>query len=404
MLKKIIKNLEAGNYRIEYREKCECKFDWRLENGELVGEAISTDGGCWFDNALIMDDLAGQCDDDVNVGSDGVIVTYDAYFGFTVQTICLNHVVQEIFKFIIDDGETHTKLTAGIKSPDANNDLHDRRERESLAKWLSDNKHLKTYVYYPRDFANEYVCGLLVLPSYYRKKDLLWVPVHWYSKSAEEWAEMFLQKDTDGTQYDIGFELINELYEIDYCWYDRHADATVSHDTERYFFVDLQAAEADLKARSPEGVNCYDLNKLTIDYSDGEIMEIDYIATNWGPEAAKEARENGNRFAPDPEPEKEPEPEITPEMVFERYSKEYGLYNWQGIELTLIQDPYLSEDVFGDPCYYADAIDRQGNGWGIKWEILPEIDINDTDAGDHCDWENPTYAKMDEEEFYLYLI
>src|SRR5690554_5907004 len=83
-----------------------------------------------------------------------------------------------------------------------------------------------------------------------------------------------------------------------------------------FFFVDLQPAEADLKARRPEDINCYELNKLTIDY-DGEIMEIDYIATNWGSEAAKEARENGNPFVPEPEPEKEPEPETTPEMVFE---------------------------------------------------------------------------------------
>ena len=102
---------------------------------------------------------------------------------------------------------------------------------------------------------------------------------------------MFLQKDTDGTRYDIGFELVNNLYEIDYCWYDRHADATVSHDTVRYYFVDLQAAENFLNTLDPESLNCYDLSKLTIDYSDGEIMKIDYIATKWGSEAMKEARQ-----------------------------------------------------------------------------------------------------------------
>ena len=79
---------------------------------------------------------------------------------------------------------------------------------------------------------------------------------------------------------------------------------------------------------------------------------------------------------------------------FERYSKEYGVYDWKGVELALIQEPFLGEDVFGDACYYAAAIDSQGNEWGVKWEVLPEIDINDTDAGDHCDWENPTHAKM----------
>ena len=243
---------------------------------------------------------------------------------------------------------------------------------------------------------------LLVLPYYYYEKDYLQIPAHWYPKNAEEWAEMFLQKDTDGTRYDIGFELVNQIYETDYCWYYRHTDMTMSYGGIKNFFVDLQLAEADLKARRPKGINCYELNKLTLDY-DGSIMEDDCIAINWGSEAAEKARKNGNRFAPEPEPEKEPEPEITPEMVFERYSKEYGIYNWQGVELALIQDPYLAGDAFGDPYYTATAIDRKGNGWGISWDILPGIDINETDTGDHCDWANPTHAEMDEEEFYLYL-
>src|SRR5690554_417890 len=261
LAKKIIENLKNENYRIEYREHCDCRFDWRLDNGELVCDIASTDGDCWYDNALVMDDLAGQRDDTLRVGSDGIsdgiIAINDPYFGLTVPLINASRdVVQEIVNAIVNS-DAHQKLIDGINSPDANNDLHDRRKREALAKWLSDNKHLRTYVYYPRDFANEYVCGLLVLPSYYRKKDLLWVPAHWYSKSAEEWAEMFLQKDTDGTRYDIGFELINEIYEIDYCWYNHRADMTESHDAERYYFVDLQGANNFLDTREPGGINCY---------------------------------------------------------------------------------------------------------------------------------------------------
>ncbi|HUM45200.1 MAG TPA: hypothetical protein PKI14_19815, partial [Fervidobacterium sp.] len=233
----------------------------------------------------------------------------------------------------------------------------------------------QTYTYYPRAFANEYVCVLLVLPHYYHK-EYLQTRCYWYPKSAEEWAEMYLRKDTDGTQFDIGFELINELYEIDYCWYDRQADMTVSHDMERYFFVDLQDAEIILNRLNPDGINCYDLDKLTIDSFDGEIDDIDYQKTKWGSEAAKEARKNGNPFAPEPDPEPDPEKD------FERYSKEYGICNWQGIELTLIQDPYLAEDAFGDPCYYAVAIDREGNEWSIRWDINTHS------------WENPVYAKM----------
>ncbi len=97
---------------------------------------------------------------------------------------------------------------------------------------------------------------------------------------------MYLQKNTDGAQYDIGFELVNELYEIDHCWYDRRADMTVSHDAVRYYFVDLQGANNFLDTREPEGLNCYDLNKLTIDY-DGDIDDIDFQKTKWGPEAER---------------------------------------------------------------------------------------------------------------------
>src|SRR5690606_2323396 len=119
-----------------------------------------------------------------------------------------------------------------------------------------------------------------------RKKDLLWVPAHWYSKSAEDWAEMYLQKDTDGTRYDIGFELINEIYEIDYGWYNHRADMTESHDSVRYYFVDLQGANNFLNTREPGGINCYELNNLLVDY-DGMVTEIDYIATKWGSEVEK---------------------------------------------------------------------------------------------------------------------
>ncbi len=366
MLKKILQNLETGAYRIEYREHCDCEFYWYLNEGKLECDITSTDGDCWFDNALVMDDLA------LDVGNDGIIACYDAHFGLNVAFNTSRDVEQEIIK-AIKDSDAYQQLTDGIYSPDANNDLHDKRKRESLVNWLEKNTHLQTYTYYPRAFANEYVCVLLVLPYYYQN-GYLQTRVYWYPKTATEWAEMYLRKDTDGTQFDIGFELINELYEIDYCWYDRQADMTVSHDMEKYFFVDLQDAEIILNRLNPEGINCYDLDKLTIDYFDGEIDDIEYQKTKWGSEAAKEARKNGNRFAPEPEPD--------PEMVFKRYSKEYGIYNWQGIELTLIQDPYLAEDAFGDPCYYGVAIDREGNNWSIKWDINTHS------------WDNLVYAKM----------
>jgi len=242
-----------------------------------------------------------QCDDELSVGSDGVIAIYDAYFGLAVSWLAASCDAEQEIINAIKDSDAYQKLTDGINSPDANNDLHDRRKREALAKWLSDNDYLQTYVYYPRDFANEYVCVLLVLPYYYYEKDYLQIPAHWLPKTAEEWAERYLRKDTVDTQFDIGFELINQIYEIDYCWYDRRTDMTMSHDAERYFFVDLKAAENFLNILEPAGIDCYELNKLSVDY-DGTITEIGYITTKWGSEAAEEARKNGNRFVPEPEP------------------------------------------------------------------------------------------------------
>ena len=286
LAKKIIENLKNENYRVEYREHCDCRFDWRLDKDELVCDITSTDGDCWFDNVLIMADLANQRDDTLSVGSDGVIAIYDAYFGLAVPLNASCDTEQDIIN-AIKDSDAYQLLIDGINSPDANNDLHDKRKRESLVKWLNDNKHLRPYVYYPCVFPNDYVCGLLVLPGYYRKKkDLLWVPANWYSKSAEEWADMLLQKDMSGTRYAIGFELVNELYEIDYGWYNHRADMTISHDSVRYFFVDLQGANNFLDTREPGGINCYDLNRLTVDY-DGMIAETDCMAVKYGPEVAR---------------------------------------------------------------------------------------------------------------------
>jgi len=135
LAKKIIKNLETGNYRVEYREHCDCRFDWRLEKDELVCDIASTDGDCWFDNVLIMDDLAGQRSDTLSVGSDGIIAIYDAYFGFAVP-LNISHTTEQEITNAIKDSDAYTQLIADIDSPDANNDLHDRRKREALIDWL----------------------------------------------------------------------------------------------------------------------------------------------------------------------------------------------------------------------------------------------------------------------------
>ena len=137
LAKKIIKNLETGNYRVEYREHCDCRFDWRLEKDELVCDIASTDGDCWFDNVLIMDDLAGQS----LVHTDGVLATYNALGGLNVRlrgqtTLAAFETAEQEIVNAIKDSDAYTQLIADIDSPDANNDLHDRRKREALIDWL----------------------------------------------------------------------------------------------------------------------------------------------------------------------------------------------------------------------------------------------------------------------------
>src|SRR5690554_1498804 len=124
IVKRIIENLKNENYRVEYREHCDCRFDWRLEKGELVCDIETTDGDCWFDNVLIMDDLAGRFDGELRVGSDGVsdgiIAINDPYFGLTVPLINASRdVVQEIVNAIVFS-DAHQILIDGINSPDVN--------------------------------------------------------------------------------------------------------------------------------------------------------------------------------------------------------------------------------------------------------------------------------------------
>ena len=138
LTKKIIKNLKAGNYRVAYREHCECRFYWSEENDKLVCDTVKTDGDCWIENVLIMDDLAGRRSDTLIVDKEGIIASYDAYYGLTVQIICLNDVKQEIIKLILDS-DALQKLQSYIKSPNANNHLHYQRKYEALIDWFKFN-------------------------------------------------------------------------------------------------------------------------------------------------------------------------------------------------------------------------------------------------------------------------
>lgn len=100
LAKKLIENLKNGNYQIERREHCDyCGSWWYVEDDELACGC----GDCWYDDVLIMDDLAGQSDDVTGVDCDGIIAIYDNYYGVSLQIRCKDDgIAKQIEKYIWD--------------------------------------------------------------------------------------------------------------------------------------------------------------------------------------------------------------------------------------------------------------------------------------------------------------
>lgn len=139
LAKKIIENFKNGNYRIERSEHCDCWFDWSIENGELVCDTDVYD--CWIETVwFIMDDLAGQRDNTLGVFSSGIIASYDVCFGLTILLRKASVEVKQEIANAIKESDAYKQLLADIYSPNPRNDLHDRRKRASLVKWLEKEK------------------------------------------------------------------------------------------------------------------------------------------------------------------------------------------------------------------------------------------------------------------------
>jgi hypothetical protein len=84
--------------------------------------------------------------------------------------------------------------------------------------------------------------------------------------------------------------------------------------------------------------------------------------------------------------------------MFDEYANKFGPVVWDGVELALTQDPY-PDGPFDDACFRASAMDRAGNLWEVRWDILPDVDPN-ADYADQCDWDCPAYAEMTDEGYY----
>ena len=136
LVKKILKNLENGNYRIEYHEKCDCEFYWYLKDGEYVCDTVNN-GGCYYGNELVMYDLAGEFDGEIGIGSNGIIATYDNYYGVNLLISCSDQdIAYKIFRYIIDDPEIYRDLIASINYPDKRNELHEKRRDKALIDYF----------------------------------------------------------------------------------------------------------------------------------------------------------------------------------------------------------------------------------------------------------------------------
>ena len=142
LAKKILENLKNGNWRVEYREACDCGFYWHEKDDGVVCEVVNNDG-CYYHNALIMDDLAGKFDKETIIDCDGVVAIYDNYYGVSLQFLCRNEaIVKQIQKFIWDDTDIWRDFIASINYPGNHSSLHEERKIKSLLEyvnWKMDN-------------------------------------------------------------------------------------------------------------------------------------------------------------------------------------------------------------------------------------------------------------------------
>ena len=136
LAKKIIKNLVNGNYRIAYHERCDCSFYWHVKDGELVCDT-SRNNGCYYGNELVMYDLAGEFDNEIGIGSNGIIATYDNYYGVDLLISCSDlDIAKKIRNYIINDPEIFRDFIASINYPDKRNELHEKRRDKALLEFV----------------------------------------------------------------------------------------------------------------------------------------------------------------------------------------------------------------------------------------------------------------------------
>lgn len=57
--------------------------------------------------------------------------------------------------------------------------------------------------------------------------------------------------------------------------------------------------------------------------------------------------------------------------------------------IKLTQDAYPAGPI-EDPWFEACAIDDEGRVYMVRWDVRDDFRLDDDDAGDACDWDNPS--------------
>lgn len=88
------------------------------------------------------------------------------------------------------------------------------------------------------------------------------------------------------------------------------------------------------------------------------------------------------------------------EKMFDECAKEFGSIVLDDIELALIEDAY-PDGTFDDWCFYALAMDKDGNLWELCWYPKPNADEYDDYYNQVADWSNPDVVELIEKGYFL---
>lgn len=170
--------LEAGEYKIEHNEDCNCSFDWRIIDDTIEDNADGNE--CWEGKSLM-------------VGNE-LIAEYIRYDGLKIHADIDEDDIPEA---ILDD----MRISDMVEQGDSQNpSIHEDRRRKSLIDWLTD-EGFRLYRDNERGFANEYKSIIVTDPDAHINPD-------WDERTPEEWANDYLYRGDAATQAYNSVEVI----------------------------------------------------------------------------------------------------------------------------------------------------------------------------------------------------